>query len=369
MKLPILYKQTSTGAIQQWGISTNANAIITEYGQVDGKKQIAEDIIKVGKNIGKSNATGPIEQAEIEAQAQWEGKIKKGYVENMARAIKNETDVAGGWLPMLAHKFSEQGHKIKYPAYCQPKLDGFRNVSDENFDFWSRTRKPVHSIDHIGNALKEHFKGCPWFPRLDGELYNHDYHNKFEELSHFIKQPKTIAGSEIIQYHIYDMWHPDETMTFEQRYNWLKGSIPAKHPYLKLVETIKVKDEDELMLAFEHYKELGYEGAIVRNADSLYEHKRSYSLLKIKEFDDSEFNIIGVTEGRGKLQGSAIFVCKTEEGNTFEVKLKGPLSELKKFWDDKSTWIGKKLMVQYQGFTTKNKVPRFPVGVRIREEE
>jgi DNA ligase-1 len=369
MKFPTLYKKTSTGAIQMWQIETKNNMIVTNYGQLNGKIQTTTDLIASGKNVGKSNETTPKQQAELEAKAQWEGKIKRGYVEEVSRASSGETDnEKGSWLPMLAHKFSEQGHKIVYPAYAQPKLDGSRMVTDENFNFWSRTRKPIESADHITNSLKELFKGCPWYPRLDGELYNHDYRNRFEDLMHFIRQSETISGSEVIQYHIYDMWHPDETFTFEQRYIWLKGSIPDDHPYLKLVETIKVDNEEELMEAFEHYLELGYEGAIVRNADALYEHKRSYNLQKIKTFQDAEFPIIGVKEGRGKLQGHAIFLCVTDDLSEFEVKLKGPTEQLKKFFVNPSTWKNKMLTVKYKGFTNKNKVPRFPVGLRVRED-
>jgi len=36
-------------------------------------------------------------------------------------------------------------------------------------------------------------------------------------------------------------------------------------------------------------------------------------------------------------------------------------------WENPNDYIGKMLTVQYQGMT-KNSIPRFPVGVRIRED-
>src|SRR5574343_168256 len=143
--LPTLYKKTSTGATQMWSIGVDGNNIIVNFGQVDGKIQRTEEVISAGKNIGRSNETTPAEQALLEATAKWEGKIKKGYVEDVSRAEAGEKDIDGGYDCMLAHKFADHGHKIKYPGYTQPKLNGHRCLAViENgvATLWSRTRKP-----------------------------------------------------------------------------------------------------------------------------------------------------------------------------------------------------------------------------------
>src|ERR1035437_1261890 len=95
--LPTLFKRTSTGAIQEWSIGVEKNTIITIHGQTDGKKQTTHDVIKEGKNIGRSNETTPAEQALMEATSKWEGKIKKGYVEDVSRAAAGEKDIDGGY--------------------------------------------------------------------------------------------------------------------------------------------------------------------------------------------------------------------------------------------------------------------------------
>jgi DNA ligase-1 len=357
MKLAKLYKKTSTGQIQYWQIEAEGNFIVTRYGKEGGKEMVAKDMIREGKNTGRANATDSEEQAKREAQSQWEAKIKKGYVENIVRAKEGETDHDGGWFPMLAHQFSEQGHKIIYPAFVQPKLDGHRCVSDKAGKLWTRTRKPYVSVPHIQKAI-------PLGVQLDGELYNHAYHDSFEKISHLVNQQTEPAeGHEVVEYHVYDVNMPG---SFAERCAWLKKNLPHTKPFV-LVETIEVSNEDELMDAFDHYLSLGYEGAIVRNAGGVYEGKRSYDLQKIKEFDDAEFDIIGIEEGRGKLQGHAgKFICKTKDGTEFGAKAKGELSKLKEYFEDHSLWKGKQLTVQYQGLTGKNKVPRFPVGLRFR---
>ena len=366
-----LYKKTSTGAIQEWQVRVDEingiATIINYYGQVGGKIQESQEQVLEGKNTGKTNATTAREQAELQAQSRWVKQLKKGYVQNIedAQAGKIDDVIEGGIAPMLAHKFNEQGHKIKYPALAQPKLDGHRCIYVENdgqANLWSRTRKPINSAPHIVDAV---FNNAPC-KILDGELYNHDYHNNFEELSSLIRQEEPKPGYENIQYHVYDF--PDNSMTNFERYEYLESLKPHfVHTPIHIVETIVVNDEDELMAAFEHFLAEGYEGCMVRNMDGLYVNKRSYDLLKIKEFDDSEFKIVGIKVGtKGSMAGKAVFTCQNGDV-TFDVKLKGNMDELTKYANDPSLVIGKILTVKYQGFT-KYGQPRFPVGMRFRED-
>lgn len=56
MILPILYKKTSVGKIQQWSIEIEDNKYRTTSGQKDGKLTTANWTICNPKNIGKINA-------------------------------------------------------------------------------------------------------------------------------------------------------------------------------------------------------------------------------------------------------------------------------------------------------------------------
>ena len=367
-----LYKKTSTGAIQEWSISVKDNEIHTVYGQVGGKLQSTVDIIKAGKNVGRSNETTPEEQALSEAQSKWEKQIKKGYVEDPNRASQGDTDHEGGINPMLAHKFSEQGHKIQYPAYVQPKLDGHRCIAvieDGKCTLWSRTRKPIKSVPHIVKELENVYKEGTHI--VDGELYNHSYKANFEAITSLIRQEVPAANCTEVQFHVYDKAMPGgfadriETLTNEL-HTYEKAVAPLQ--YIVPVQTLTADDEDELMTLFEGFLSMGYEGAMVRNVDGEYLNKRSYDLQKIKEFDDAEFEIIGVEEGRGKLMGHAAkFICKMPNGLEFRAKLKGDTTKLKEFFDDSSLWEGRIVTVKYQGIT-KYGVPRFPVAERLRED-
>ena len=392
MKFPMLYKKTSTGAIQFWEIEAQTRMgqmteeeycpeiglIVTKYGQLGtDSPQITNDTILKGKNAGKKNATTAVGQAQAEARAKWEKQKKKGYVERIDDAEADAVDalIEGGVVPMLAHKFADHAHKIKYPCYVQPKLDGIRCIAivkDGACTLWSRTRKPITSCPHIAQELEALFENKDFI--LDGELYNHDFKSNFEHIVHLVRQDKPDSECTDVQYHIYDLIDDN---TFQERTSILSKTIGImlddledyEYSSLRLVLTERVGSEDQVMNFFNKFKKQGYEGAMLRNADSKYVNKRSYDLQKVKEFDDGEFEITGIDEGRGKLAGHVgAFVCKTKDGKTFLAKMSGDTGKLADYFRDHSLWHGKHLTVQYQGLTTYG-IPRFPVGIAIRDYE
>lgn len=366
---PKLYKASSKGQLLEWEIRVEDNTIITSWGKSGGKAQVTRDVIKAGKNSGRKNATTPAEQAMAEARSAWELKQTKGaYVESSSAALSGSsasTLVTGGVLPMLAHRYDEYADKIVWPAYVQPKLDGHRCIAvidaDNKCTLWSRTRKPIYSVPHIIAALEAlGTPGCTY----DGELYREDFSDRFEELTSLIRAGKPKPNHAIVQYHIYDVIMAG---TFEERNSYLGRVLCLCSDPLVRVETTMVNDANELQTRFKSFLHAGYEGAMVRNAAGIYVHGRSYDLQKVKVMQDAEFTISGVKEGRGKLSGHGIFTCMTDTGDKFDVKMAGATSELIKFLAKPSDYIGRQLVVQFQGYTSSG-VPRFPVGLRIRED-
>ncbi len=363
--LPVLYKLTSTGAIQQWRIWTEGPDIVTEHGQRDGKKQV-DRVRAEPKNVGRSNATTAESQAVADAKAKWEHKAKSGYVltAEAARAGDTHELIEGGVLPMLAHTYAKQKDKLRYPAAVQAKLDGHRClaiVGETGVTLWSRTRKPIVSMPHIARAVAG--LELPVGTVLDGELYRHDYRDRFEDLTSLIRPEYAKPGHEVVQYHVYDVAGPG---TFGERHSNLRGWLDGEGDPLILVDCRTVANEEELMEAFADYVADGYEGAIVRNLAGRYVNKRSTDLLKVKEMEDGEFKITGVEEGVGRMAGRAIFVCQST-GGEFRVKMAGSLDSLNQYFADPSLAIGRLLTVKYQSLTAAG-LPRFPVGLRLRED-
>ena len=389
MNFPPLYKKASTGKIQMWQISvkgaghTDHNSdgwevgvITTMYGQLVGAKQTKVEEIVTGKNRGKANETTPYEQACAEAKSRWEKKSQKHYVQSIEEAEAgsvDETYVAGGIAPMLAHTFTKQGHKIKWPAYVQPKLDGHRciamyDAATRTCTLWSRQQKLITGVPHINRAIEKMFEfaddGVMIF---DGELYRHD--EQFESLSSFIRQVEPKPGHVVVQYWIFDVVR-DDPFSVRKEYLDVIDAVIKKHELentLISVATFEADSDEAMRELFSIFMEQNYEGAMVRNAKGRYLNKRSYDLQKVKEFDDAEFPIVDVVEGRGGMKGCAIFVCEAPNGKTFNCKMMGDLDNLITIWENKNDYIGQKLTVKYQGMSQYG-IPRFPVGVRVYEE-
>lgn len=369
---PTLYKLTSIGNIQYWKISVDQTKegygkLITEYGKLGtDKPQTTIDILKEGKNIGKISETTAYEQAIKEAAAKHEKQLKSGYVRSIEEAKDGQIDeiIEGGILPMLAHKFKDHSDKINFPCLGQPKLDGIRVVAivkDGTCSLWSRTRKKINSLPHLIEEIESLKISNIIF---DGELYNEHYRDNFEEIVSLVRPDEPKHNCTEVELHLYDIV---DTLPQYQRLKNLETLIyNNKLNYIKFVETPILEMEDDVVPFFDYCISKGFEGAMLRNMNGLYVNKRSYDLQKVKSFDEDEFKIIGIKEGRGKLIGHGIFECVTHDNKEFDAKMKGDTSKLKEYFENPALWKNKLLTVQYQGYTKKGK-PRFGVGKAIRD--
>ena len=114
--------------------------------------------------------------------------------------------------PMLAYPVSDKPIDYDNKISMQPKLDGVRCViqyDNSQVKAYSRTGKEWKNIDHILFNLK------PWFALnpnviLDGELYNHDYKDNFEQIISMVRKTKPtdearLESAENVQFHCYDI--------------------------------------------------------------------------------------------------------------------------------------------------------------------
>ena len=386
-----LYKMDSKGKIRVLNVYHGGDErgwfYEQEHGLLDGKLQTSRTYVE-GKNVGRANETTDEQQAEKEAESKWKQKRdRSGYSET----IPEDKPL----MPMLAQSHDKHGHKIAYPAYIQPKLDGIRcfiHADGDNVKLVSRTGKEFKSLSHIADAVKELVsvmgnvmgKSVGSFI-LDGELYNHQFKEDFQGLVSAIKRDKPSENTHLVQFHCYD--YVAEEYDFEDRIleliwmrQWLKD-IDA----IQIVPTYSVDNLDEVVEQNSLWLEDGYEGSMIRNAKGGYQpNKRSPNLQKFKNFDDGEFEIIGAVENKGKMEGQCTFDCITRKDYTyfghnhpenvgvFGVKMKGTEEQREKQWKDfqDGKLTGKMMTVKHFGWTTTDDPkPRFPVGLAIRDYE
>lgn len=251
---------------------------------------------------------------------------------------------------------------------------------NKGVQLWFRSGKEITTMGHIVDDLDLIMKEGDIF---DGELYKHG--GDFNTFTGAIRANKNLK-SEIttkIKYHIYDcprIVTQLENTSFNRRFSLFDCSLCK---YITKVDTIKVYNFAE---AIDFYKQCiakGYEGIMFRNIDMPYEQKRSYNLLKYKEFIDDEFIIIGAEEGKGILAGHiGSFICKIEPnrilkdlaGGIFKfgniegrikAKMEGKQKYLKYLFEHPKEYINKPLTIKYQNLS-KEGIPRFPVGKTIR---
>jgi len=379
-----LYKKGS-GALRQWRIWVEGATIWTEHGQVGGKLQAGSDTIKEGKNLGKASATTPETQAEAEAEAEWTKKMERhGYVKEMERAIAGETNAGGGMPPMLAQTYQDvKPKKLKWPYHGQRKLNGVRclvEINDGVVKLWSRKRMELLGVPHIQAAYEKAFAGVQGHFITDGELYVHGW--SLQKISGFCRKKEPKEGYLELKHYVYDLpvfslmggvervWHLREAGIRSLFLGPLAGV-----PETVMVETIDVKNHEEAVVLIKQFLSEGYEGLILRDPNMPYEpDSRSSGLLKYKLWQDAEFPIVSVKEGRGKFEGLAVFTCRTVEGRDpkapvfFDVCAPGSFEEREAHLKNASNLIGKMVTVKFFEYTDDGSL-EFPVGLAVRDYE
>jgi DNA ligase 1 len=364
---PTVYKRTSTGAIQKWWIDQEGNQYRTNSGQLEGVVTTSRWTVCEGKNLGRANATSPEEQATAEVAAEYRKKLAQGKYAESLDLIDQETYFS----PMLAYSYDDNPVSDKEleegNVFSQPKLDGVRCIINQK-GLWTRKGKPIIAAPHILDAVRVVFEQKP-FLVLDGELYNHEYHDRLNYLSGLVRKTKLtddeLSETQLLQFHCYDCigsdpeeledtdydrWDFPHNAHFFDRYHrlWhhpIIASIWAQsdgHECLQLVETRQPMNRAELEAQAQEDLERGYEGTIVRRNDSEYENKRTKKLLKWKNFQDREFPIIDIIEGQGNRSGMAgNVVYRTDDGKPFGSGIAGGEEFYKQLWQNREKYIGR----------------------------
>jgi ATP-dependent DNA ligase len=99
-----------------------------------------------------------------------------------------------------------------------------------------------------------------------------------------------------------------------------------------------------------------------------YRSKRTNALMKYKSFQDEEAQIVGFEVGVGTEQGAIIYRVLDKRGNEFTVRPRGTVAQRKELYQKREELLGLPLTIRFQELS-KDGVPRFPVGIAIRNYE
>ncbi len=366
-KYPILYISTSNSKKRFWKlwISTTDNKkylLHREYGILGGKITIPTPI-----------EMNDLKKIKTKGDALFRKKKEEGFVEEEKTTQMRHQVIR----PMRAHKLDDFAHKIEYPVFVQRKLDGYRCLATSQkhtIELFSRNMKPFHHLPHIKKELEDISSLLQNGLYLDGELFEKDI--PLYQIGSLVRKlhvsPQNIKNMQQISFYVFDAFITTNMgKNFEQRYDYLKKLFKKwgkKWKYIKLVGCEEVDNENELWEKNEEYLMEGYEGIIVRNKKGLYEfNKKSYDVLRTKEFKHDEFEIVGAKEGQGQQKGAIVWECgcKKKKEKTFWAIPEGTIEERRKMWkeyeEEKKRWIGRRVRVKYLEMDTEGCVTRNPI--------
>lgn len=241
--------------------------------------------------------------------------------------------------------------------WMSEKLDGVRAVWDGE-KLVSRNGNPFPAPSWWREQL-------PPIP-LDGELFLG--RKKFDATISIVKSASADKGWQWLEYHAFDS--PSDGV-FEARIERLRVAAsrlvhecPTRSRRRVVVVPHNVcKDAAHLKMYADNIHALGGEGVMLRAPWSVYERKRSNTLLKVKRFHDVEVSVLEVLAGRGKHEGRmgalrcALGQVIVDVGTGFsDAQRENPPSP------------GATITIRYQELT-KDGVPRFPVFVCERDYE
>ena len=372
-----LYKIDTTGSIRHWKgwvEQVGSNHVIKVSTGVKGGKMTTTKGVVVTK--GKAGRTlGQQSKSQFDSIVQ--KKKDSGYTTNASgKGSSGGVRVSA----MLAQNYEKHAKKIKLPAVVQPKLDGVRCLAQMHKGkviLLSRNNKPFPELPGIRDAIKK--IKLPEGIILDGELYStelgKDQAENFQRVVGLVRKqklkPQDVDDSKKVKLNVFDLIDTaDPGKTFAKRYkeatSWVKKDSSKR---LTMVPIYQVKSDNDIQKLLTKNLQDGYEGVMIRNVASPYEGKRSYNLQKYKKFDDEEFKIVGYQEGQGNDAGTVIWTCEVPKTKKrFTVRPKGTRAERAKLLKDGKKYVGKKLTVKFQDYTSAG-IPRFPVGLTIRDYE
>ena len=371
-KLTPLYKESGSGAMLIWHVEFDGKQLISHYGHVDGKiQENKREVIPVG---GKTVQ----EQALQEARRDYRLKFEKEFYRPAGAPPSDVKE------PALANKWTP-GITKRWPLAVQPKLDGIRMLAKlvvGGVRGRSRGTKTFPFLNHIKTELAPFFAYLPNGIEFDGELYNPDI--SFNIITSIVRKTKAQDPREgLIRYYIFDITL--EATPYEERYNILVNAYNRYledgnvNHYFTILPTEYVLSDDDVLRKYTEYVSAGYEGIILRKIagpgatdkerkESFYKPGRSSNILKYKEFIDEEVTVLGVVNPEGKEKGKALLEVKDIRGNVFTVRPRGSFEMREEWLKHPELVIDKPYTIRYQELSEYG-VPRFPVGIAIRNYE
>ena len=301
--------------------------------------------------------------------------------------------------PQLAKVYNPEKMSWAKPWMIEPKFDGLRCITivernrahEVTAAAYSRNGKPLWNM---GIVLRELVAKAQMLPLedgfvLDGEIYTKDWNLSMGIVKSSVTEHE---DADKLHYHIWDCltlreWHTPVTgrgnkkgVSRVSNYDRKRRLSPWRGgTNVELVEHTLIHNDEELQAQYQIFLEQGYEGAILKDPDGIYEcGRRSPYWLKVKPWFDADLTVVGSYPGEGKhvgrigglvLEGDTewrdrTYHVKTEVGTGFTDAERETFQAMV----EAESLIGRIVEIKFQEITVDGAC-RFPVYHRLRTDK
>ena len=379
----------------EWSDSDHAYKITRYSGQYGGKMTDGP-VLLVSK--GKVKRT-VIEQCVQEWNHLIKEKLDKGYkrvdsnpnelsLEELKEIVGDYSTNQDGLLkPMLAKSETQITNRKIFEKdwYASRKINGVRTILYyKDGEIHTASRGGAINYDFVLDHIVTHPKLVKYFEEhpnliLDGEIYKFGW--TLNRISGICRSQKTAYDGEPLELYVYDI--VDVNKTFEQRLTILDkiekdlnlGFDPERSwndndLKIQIVPQELIAGWDCIKKLHDEWVSEGWEGLVIRDPDVVYKPgARGNQMVKVKEYKDSEYEIVGLSEGLR--EEDMCFVMTTLDGQQFNCKPIGDREQKQWYREHIDELIGKMATVKYFEMSGKegSQIPQQPVLIAIRDYE
>ena len=191
------------------------------------------------------------------------------------------------------------------------------------------------------------------FAALDGEVYLPGY--TINQINHFVKDANCVENK-LLQFWCYDiMMEGNQThrntyryhIKMPTRFNNIKEHYNNKERLI-ILPSGYITNDNEAIDARNHFINLGFEGLILRNAETDYQYgrRRANYMEKFKDAAEGDFIILDIY--KEKKRDLPILLCKNDINNEkFETRLSTSHIVQQEVLFDSQSYIGRTVHIEY----------------------
>ena len=235
--------------------------------------------------------------------------------------------------PVMLCDTRDQKNSLPFPHYAQTKQDGLR----VNLVWDGSTQEPAlytragNWLDAMSTAIATDVVALKLqFPEgfmIDGELLSvgeqaqyldrktsNGLANKANRgtISDAEREKFVVVAWDVIGHDVFR--EKVKSAPYRNRLEALTKAL-RDNKGIRLIDTVIVDDEEELMELYALKRAAGLEGLIIKSFDGLWQNKRVRHQLKMKAEHEADLRILDCIEGKGKAAGMlGAFILGTDDG-------------------------------------------------------